>query len=87
MSICERDVCEHLIALARRLTVHDVAIDENVTLLDERIGLDSLAIGDFLGGVEGKFAIAISDDDVADWLQAPFGVMASWIASTKPAGG
>ena len=42
--------CSELIAMAQRLSARsDTVVDESITLLDERLGLDSLSIGDFLG--------------------------------------
>jgi acyl carrier protein len=87
MPTFEHDICRELIAMAQRLSARsDTVVDESITLLDERLGLDSLSIGDFLGSVESGFDIVIVDDEVADWLQEPIGRLALRIASAKRRG-
>jgi acyl carrier protein len=39
-------------------------IDENASLFEEGIGLDSVTIMEFISLIEGKFAIQFSDEDL-----------------------
>ncbi|MCP4149886.1 MAG: acyl carrier protein, partial [bacterium] len=60
-------------------------IDENVTLYEGGLGLDSIAIVDLIVSVEREFGITIEDDEMGGGLFRTLMTLADFIRAKKSA--
>lgn len=77
------DRLKHLIANELDVNIQLAEIGPDVPLLEDGLGLDSIAVVELITLIEEKFAVQFSEDDLNMDAFATIRTLSQWIEQTK----